>query len=262
MKLFLEETRSTNTWLMEHCREDAEWPNGNRPEGKLPNLFTVWAGAQTAGRGQQGNGWESEPGKNLSFSTLFYINSIEQASRLNLLVPIAVANVLGRHIEGVCIKWPNDIYWKDKKLCGLLNENVIIGQRIAYAVSGIGINVNQTIFRSGAPNPISMKQISGMDYPLEELLDEIIAEITELLPLLDDHEALKSRYMEKLYRKSGFYPYIEREVSTTPTMNANQTEQGIFEAAIEDVDDFGRLILRLKSGELRTYHFKQIRYVL
>lgn len=260
MKLFLEETRSTNTWLMEHCRPGTKWTEAAKPE-VLPNLFTVWAGAQTAGRGQQGNGWESEPGKNLSFSTLFYVDSIEQASRLNLLVPLAVANVIGRYAD-VRIKWPNDIYWQDKKLGGLLNENVIIGQRIAYSVAGIGLNINQTEFISGAPNPISLKQISGIDYPLEKLLDEILEEMSQLLPLLNDYKALKSMYMAKLYRKSGFYPYIEREVSTSPTMNATQTEQGIFEAAIEDVDDFGRLVLRLKNGELRTYHFKQIRYVL
>lgn len=261
MKLFLEETRSTNTWLMEHCRPGASLPDGVATEGKLPNLFTVWAGAQTAGRGQQGNGWESEPGKNLSFSTLFYVDSIEQASRLNMLVPLAVANVLGRYLE-VRIKWPNDIYWEDKKLCGLLNENVIIGQKIAYSVAGIGINVNQMEFRSGAPNPISMAQISGHDYVLEELLDEILTEMKHLLPLLQDYASLKKAYMAQLYRKEGFHSYVEREVSTTPTMNAGVTEQGIFEAEIADVDDFGRLVLRLKNGELRTYHFKQIRYVL
>ena len=108
---------------MEHCREE-----------DYPNLFTVYTFRQTAGRGQAGNAWESEPGKNLSFSTLFRIATIEQAARLNLLVPLAVCNVLG---EDFSIKWPNDIYWQDRKVAGLLNENVIIAGKVAFSVAGI-----------------------------------------------------------------------------------------------------------------------------
>ena len=266
-KLHISETPSTNTWLMEHCREEG-----------YPNLFTVYTFRQTAGRGQAGNAWESEPGKNLSFSTLFHISTIEQAARLNLLVPLAVCNVLNKvkgqaprglsKVEGdFSIKWPNDIYWGDKKVAGLLNENVIIGSRIAYAVAGIGVNVNQEVFLSSAPNPVSLKQITGRTYELEPLIERIVDEMEALLPLLDDQEALKQRYMARLYRREGFYPYVERDVSTAPTTiaragNTNEEKHVPFLAEIADIDDFGRLVLRTESGELRTYHFKEIRFVV
>ncbi len=261
---------------MTHCREE-----------DYPNLFTVYTFHQTAGRGQAGNAWESEPGKNLSFSTLVHIHTIEEASRLNMLVPLAVVRVLlkvkgqrstaqqivrsavqERKVkEEFTIKWPNDIYWGDKKVAGLLNENVIIGNRIAYAVAGIGVNVNQTQFLSGAPNPVSLKQITGQTYELEPMIDAIVAEMEQLLPLLQDYEALKREYMAHLYRKTGFHLYVEREVSTAPTMIAradktNEEKHTPFLAEIADIDDFGRLVLRTETGELKTYHFKEIRFVI
>ena len=251
--LHIEETLSTNTWLMEHCREE-----------DYPNLFTVYTFRQTAGRGQAGNSWESEPGKNLSFSTLFRIATIEQAARLNLLVPLAVCNVLG---EDFSIKWPNDIYWQDRKVAGLLNENVIIAGKVAFSVAGIGVNVNQEVFLSDAPNPVSLKQITGRTYELEPLIMRIVDEMESLLPLLDDQEALKRAYMARLYRREGWFPYVERDVSTAPTTIAragktNEEKHVPFLAEIADIDDFGRLVLRTESGELRTYHFKEIRFVV
>jgi BirA family biotin operon repressor/biotin-[acetyl-CoA-carboxylase] ligase len=261
---------------MTHCREE-----------DYPNLFTVYTFRQTAGRGQAGNAWESEPGKNLSFSTLVHIYTIEEASRLNLLVPLTVVRVLlkvkgqrstaqqivrsavqeRKVMEEFTIKWPNDIYWGDKKVAGLLNENVIIGNRIAYAVAGIGVNVNQEVFRSDAPNPVSLKQITGETYELEPMIDAIVAEMERLLPLLQDYETLKREYMAHLYRKTGFHLYVEREVSTAPTMIAradktNEEKHTPFLAEIADVDEFGRLVLRTKTGELKTYHFKEIRFVI
>ncbi|MBE6324031.1 MAG: biotin--[acetyl-CoA-carboxylase] ligase [Bacteroidales bacterium] len=275
-KLHIDQTPSTNTWLMTHCREE-----------DYPNLFTVYTFRQTAGRGQAGNAWESEPGKNLSFSTLVHIYTIEEASRLNLLVPLTVVRVLlkvkgqrstaqqivrsavqeRKVMEEFTIKWPNDIYWGDKKVAGLLNENVIIGNRIAYAVAGIGVNVNQEVFRSDAPNPVSLKQITGETYELEPMIDAIVAEMERLLPLLQDYETLKREYMAHLYRKTGFHLYVEREVSTAPTMIAradktNEEKHTPFLAEIADVDEFGRLVLRTKTGELKTYHFKEIRFVI
>ena len=272
--LHIDETPSTNTWLMEHCREE-----------DYPNLFTVYTFRQTAGRGQAGNAWESEPGKNLSFSTLFRIATIEQAARLNLLVPLAVCNVLNKvkgqtprglskvkgqksKVEGdFSIKWPNDIYWQDRKVAGLLNENVIIAGKVAFSVAGIGVNVNQEVFLSDAPNPVSLKQITGRTYELEPLIVRIVDEMESLLPLLDDQEALKRAYMARLYRREGWFPYVERDVSTAPTTIAragktNEEKHVPFLAEIADIDDFGRLVLRTESGELRTYHFKEIRFVL
>ena len=170
---------------------------------------------------------------------------------MNLLVPLAVCNVLDPlrlplkgGDRGRCeftIKWPNDIYWQDRKVAGLLNENVIVGSKIAYAVAGIGVNVNQEVFRSNAPNPVSLKQITGETYELESLIDKIVEEIEVLLPLLGDYEALKREYMARLYRKEGWFPYVERDVSTAPTTIArvgktNEEKHVPFLAEIADID--------------------------
>lgn len=240
----LNEVGSTNTWLLEN------------QEG-LPDLFTVYTFRQTAGRGQTGNSWESEPGKNLSFSTLFRLSSIEQTTQLNMLIPLAVVRVIGENIGAVgplTIKWPNDIYWGEKKLAGLLNENVFAGNRPVCSVAGVGLNVNQEVFRSDAPNPVSLKQITGREYELVPLLEAIVREFAELRPLLERPKELRDEYMARLFRREGLHRF---QVSSTSPKGAEE-----FLAAIHDVDEFGRLILKTEDGLLHTFGFKKIRFVL
>ena len=242
-----------------------------------PNLFTVYTFRQTAGRGQAGNAWGSEEGKNISMSVRVRVKSIAEAARLNLLVPLAVVEGItksGNHgiAEELTIKWPNDVYWGDRKVAGLLNENVIIGSEVAYTVAGIGVNVNQEVFRSDAPNPVSLKQITGRTYELEPMIDAIVEELERLLPLLEDYDALKEAYMARLYRRTGMHPYVEREVSVAPTTIARKDRPSKsplkgdlhkpFLAKIADVDEYGRLVLRLEDGTTKTYHFKEIRFVI
>jgi BirA family biotin operon repressor/biotin-[acetyl-CoA-carboxylase] ligase len=133
-------------------------------------------------------------------------------------------------------------------------------------IAGIGLNVNQTTFVSGAPNPISIKQITRLDYDLEELMNKLLDEMNQALATSN-----REYYMAHLYRREGFWPFVEREVSTAPTMNYSPSlekrdgeglERPIFLAKIEDVRTDGELELRDQDGNLRTYHFKQIRYVL
>ena len=155
------------------------------------------------------------------------------------------------------IKWPNDIYYGDKKLAGILIENLYDGYDVKYMIAGIGLNVNQTTFVSDAPNPVSIKQITGLDYDLEELMNKLLNEMDQALSTSN-----REYYMAHLYRREGFWPFVEREVSTAPTMNAGKEAEGIFLAKIEDVRTDGELELRDKDGNLRTYHFKQVRYVI
>lgn len=242
-------------------------------------FFTIWAGEQTAGRGQAGNSWEAEPGKNLTFSTLLRPDDIpvEAFFRLNMLVSLAVVytiqqtcgllnseafNSSSAAFNGcsATIKWPNDIYIGDKKVCGILIEN-ILGEK-KYAIAGVGLNVNQRVFVSNAPNPTSLALETGHEWELEPLLEQIIKEMKALRPLLCEPEELKSRYMRLLYRREGYWPYVEREVSTAPTMIAQGASADIFEARIIDILDDGTLLLERRDGEERNYHFKQIRYVL
>jgi len=237
--LKVERTDSTNSLLRQLIAE------GNPPE-------FIYAGFQTAGRGQTGNGWESAPDKNLLCSIL--LPARKNLFELNIVVAVAVRRLLG---EAFTIKWPNDIYWGDKKIAGILIENAIIGNEVRYSIGGIGLNVNQTEWQSGAPNPISLKQITGKDHDIDELMQRLYAEVQKAL-----NEDVWEEYKAHLYRREGFWPFVEREVNTAPTMNASSQTQGQFLARIEDVLPTGEIVLRDEANTQRIYHFKQIRYVV
>ena len=243
--MYISTTYSTNTLLKELLAK-GEWPEGER------FLYTSF---QTAGRGQAGNGWESEEGKNLLCSIL--LPPKKELFDLNVLTAVAVQRLLG---EGFTIKWPNDIYYGDKKIAGILIENAILGNEVKYSIAGIGLNVNQTTFLSSAPNPVSFKLISGKETDIDALMQALIAQI-EALEAMDEAQ-IWAYYREHLYRREGFWPFVEREVSTAPPMNAEKGAEGIFLAKIENVRTNGEIELRDQNGNLRIYHFKQVRYVL
>ena len=241
--MFVTSTDSTNTLMRQLVAA------GNPPE-------FIYAGYQTAGRGQTGNGWESEPDKNLLCSIL--LPPIKELFYQNVITSVAVLRTLsGLGIDGLTVKWPNDIYWGDKKVAGILVENTILGSEVQYSIAGIGLNVNQTEWHSGAPNPVSVKQITGKDYDIDELMQQLLAEIRKA-----QSEDVWEEYKAHLYRREGFWPFVEREVSVAPTMNAEATAEGQFWAHIVDVLPTGEIVLLDKNGKQRKYHFKQIRYVL
>ena len=243
--MYISTTYSTNTLLKELLAK-GEWPEGER------FLYTSF---QTAGRGQAGNGWESEEGKNLLCSIL--LPPKKELFDLNVLTAVAEQRLLG---EGFTIKWPNDIYYGDKKIAGILIESAILGNEVKYSIAGIGLNVNQTTFLSSAPNPVSFKLISGKETDIDALMQALMAQI-EALEAMEEAQVW-AYYREHLYRREGLWPFVEREVSTAPTMNADRKTEGVFLAKIENVRTNGEIELRDQAGNLRIYHFKQVRYVL
>ena len=249
--MFIKSTNSTNTLLKELLAK-GEWREGER---------YIRAEYQTAGRGQTGNGWESEEAKNLLCSILIsHQNSAfsNQTFYLNVAVSVAVQRMLG---DDFTIKWPNDIYWCDKKVAGILIENAIIGSEVKYSIAGIGLNVNQTEWLSNAPNPISLKQIDGVERNIETLMARLLEEIDKALK-----EDVWDYYKAHLYRREGFGPFVERPVSTVPTMNVQRDDvrgtKEQFLARIKDVLPTGEIVLEDKEGKERIYHFKQIRYIV
>jgi len=239
--MYITSTNSTNTLLKELVAK-GEWRESER---------FIRAGYQTAGRGQTGNGWESEADKNLLCSIL--LPPRQNLFELNVITAVAVQRILG---EAFTIKWPNDIYWNDKKVAGILIENAIIGNEIKYSIAGIGLNVNQTTFVSNAPNPVSLKQITGIDYDLDELMAQLMTAVGRALK-----EDVWEYYKAHLYRREGFWPFVEREVSTAPTMNADSLTDS-FMACIKDILPTGEIVLQDQQGKERKYHFKQVRYVI
>jgi len=226
--MYIKTTNSTSTLLKQMAAE------GNPPD-------FIYAGYQTAGRGQTGNSWESEEGKNLLCSIL--LPPDKNLYFLNIAVGVALLRVIG---EDFTIKWPNDIYWQDKKAAGILVENAIIGNEIKYSIAGIGLNVNQTEFKSDAPNPVSLKQIRGREYDIESLMNRVLEEVHKVLN--EPEQNIWSYYKSHLYRREGWYPYEDKN--------------GVFEAHIEDVLPTGEIVLKDRQGKERNYHFKQIRYIL
>ncbi|MDP4187625.1 MAG: biotin--[acetyl-CoA-carboxylase] ligase, partial [Bacteroidota bacterium] len=149
--------------------------------------FTVvWADEQTSGRGEGNNFWESEAGKNLTFSIILKpcFLKIEQQFFLSKAISLAIANFLQPIAGHISVKWPNDIYWKNKKICGILIENIVEQNIIRNSIAGIGLNINQEKFLSNAPNPVSLKNIMKQDYDLEFCLKEILLQIERFYQLL------------------------------------------------------------------------------
>ncbi len=257
--MYIPQTNSTNTLILEQLH------SMNQPMEE----YSVYTFHQTAGRGQQGNTWESEPNKNLLFSRLIRPTELHPAQLFQLTqwVSIIVLEVLQSldfklQTADLSIKWPNDIYWKDKKLCGILIESAFAGAHIDYAVAGVGINVSQTIFRSNAPNPISLFQITGKEIELHHLMQQIDDAFVRLRPLLSNTDLLQTKYMQHLYRRTGWHQYLLREVSTTPTTLAFSHEKDTFLAQITDVLPNGTILLCKEDGTKQTFHFKEIRFVL
>ena len=230
--MYIKTTHSTNS-LMKEMLAKGEWPKGER---------FLYAGYQTAGRGQTGNSWESEEGKNLLCSIL--LPPDKNLHFLNIAVSVAVYRTIRElGIRELAIKWPNDIYWQDKKIAGILVENAIIGNEVKYSIAGIGLNINQTDFRSDAPNPVSLKQITGKEYDIAALMQRLYEAIQEVL-----REEVWSEYKSHLYRREGFWPFEDKN--------------GSFQARIEDILPTGEIVLRDQEGNQRIYHFKQVRYIV
>lgn len=229
--MYINSTNSTNT-LMKELLARGEWPEKERC------LYTSF---QTAGRGQTGNRWESEEGKNLLCSILLPPN--KNLYFLNIAVGVALVRVIG---EDFTIKWPNDIYYRDKKIAGILIENAIIGNEIKYSIAGIGLNVNQTTFVSDAPNPVSLKQIRGQEFDIERLMSHLFETVQSVLN--ESEQEVWSYYKSHLYRKEGFWPFEDKN--------------GPFEARIADVLPTGEIVLQDQEGKERIYHFKQVKYII
>ena len=246
MMIHLNETDSTNRYLQQLCQEA-----GNN---KVEEFTTICADYQTAGKGQRGNSWEAAKGANLLFSFVCYPTfvPIRQQFVLSQLISLGIKETLDEYCSDISIKWPNDIYWKEKKICGILIENDLQGNSIGRCISGIGLNINQEVFLSDAPNPISLKQITGKHYQRETILEKVMQRIEQSYQKLKEDSAyaseLATRYAASLFRREGFHCY--------------QDKDGLFNARLVRVEADGRFVLMDEANQERSYLFKEVQYVL
>ena len=239
-RIYLSETESTNLYA--------------RSVNSSAMVTLISTDHQTAGRGQRGNSWESEAGKNLLFSLVVKPESIPASQQFALceLISSALCDVLSRYTTDIRIKWPNDIYYRDRKLCGILIEHDLEGSHLSRTIIGVGLNVNQEEFISDAPNPISLRQILGHEVDRETLLKEIVEHFVELYsqytlyPTILSRATLHERYTALLYRQG-----IEATYRDT---------QGLFTATLHIVELDGRLILETSQGQQRSYLFKELSF--
>ena len=261
--MYIDQTDSTNS-LMQRLLKGEEQEYAACLKEDVPLIYTTY---QTAGRGQMGNGWESEPGKNLLLSYLLRepeVN-ISEMFLLNVIAAVAAHRTIAEWLSFeqrpmLSIKWPNDIYIGNRKIAGILVENSLSGTKIQHSIAGIGINVNQEQWVSGAPNPVSIKQLTGVKADIDAIVKRFKHKLETTLSW--DPVQLRNYYRVHQYRCNGYWPFVEREVSTAPTMNATAEVEGQFMAKIEGFLPTGELLLRDQQGNQRKYHFKQVRYVL
>lgn len=239
--LFLDHVNSTNAYLLE------------QPEKDRVGLV-VCAREQTAGKGMASNVWESAPGKNLTFSMgvdLPFMKAEEQFM-LSQAVPLGLLDVLDRWLpsEQLTVKWPNDLLFGNRKLCGILINSTIHGMDMGVSVIGIGLNVNQMQFQDWPTHPVSMKMILGKDVELEPLLSRLVAAVEHRIQSLRTAEGvarIKEDYLRRLYRyhQWGFF----------------ETHDGTVKLFVDGIDAFGRLIASDEAGESRVYDIKEIKFV-
>ena len=220
----------------------------------LPEGTSVISKFQKKGRGLDKNKWESEKGKNILLSFILYPIFLNPSMQflLNQIISLSVLDFIKCYLssENVKIKWPNDIYVDDKKIAGILIENSIQGDIITQSIAGIGINVNQKIFKSNAPNPVSLKNITGEYYDIENCIDRLFLCTAKRYKLLEfgNFTKINDDYINALYKfeVNSFYKYKNQKI----------------EARITGISEYGFLQMLTIENKFIECDLKEIKFLI
>lgn len=220
---------------------------------KSLNEGTVFlAACQQSGRGQGASSWESSDGLNLTFSIILYPKNLEVSIQflISKAISLGIVDFLANHTEGIRIKWPNDIYAGDKKIAGILIETAVMAGKVSRAVVGIGLNINQEIFVSDAPNPVSLKNLTGNNYDLGKTLNELCFH-------------LDKRYQQMI----GFNSFqinrdFEKQLYLCGEWTLFRADGSDFEGMIRGTDAEGQLLIENRDGKIRGFQFKEVQFLL
>lgn len=239
---------STNQWMRDR-REELRH--------KTVLLLTDF---QTAGRGSGTNHWESQEGMNLTFSLQVYPTVLAATHMFALSEAMSLGVCMGLKQlaesedtikkENFRVKWPNDVYYSDEKICGMLIENDLMARQVDCSIIGVGINVNQNIFLSGAPNPTSLSMLVGHSMCRMQVLEQVLRCFHSYYQLIEcgDFALLHTLYLSQVYRWQEIHRFTDRA--------------GDFEARIVNVQPDGHLILQDSAGMERKYVFGEIKYII
>ena len=214
----------------------------------------IWAEHQTKGRGQRGHTWTSPEGQNLTFSLVLEPQFLPVPDQFMLLeiIALALCDTLLEFEIGTRIKWTNDIYWRDRKLVGILIEHNYAGAMLQRTIVGIGINVNQQEFDPELPNPVSMRQITGREFDRGDVLrgfhKAMMARYEQLRR--GEYTAIQADYRKRMYRLEEMHPFRE-----LPSCD-------VIRAAIQGVRPTGELILKREDGSMKDYLFRQVEFII
>ena len=239
--IHLEQIDSTNAYLQRQ-----------QSEADIRN-WVVSANEQTAGKGMGSNGWESEVGKNLTFSLALNVSFLpaERQFLLSEAVALGLIQALDDLLpaEKLHIKWPNDIFFDNHKLAGILINSTIKANRMDVSIIGIGLNVNQIQFKDWPTHPISLKQITGKEYDLQPLLEKIAESIYNKVEILKTNPtAIEEAYLQRLYR---YRTWAEYEV-----------DGKVMRLFITGIDAFGQLMLIDETNNSYCFDIQKIRFLL
>ncbi len=236
----LTETDSTNNYAKRLLEE-------SRPA----EMTVVSSLYQSSGKGQSANKWVSERGKNLLFSIIFYPSFIaaDRQFYLSKVVTLGICDFLELLIPGVKVKWPNDIYFNNKKIAGILIENAVSSDYMDYSIIGIGLNINQTIFPLDLPYASSLKNFTFIDYDLKDLLEPLTSSIERRYQQLRKHRYAKIN--------EAFHSYLYKAGENVSFL----TQEGPFSARICGVADTGELLLG-NDQEIRSFQYGEIDLIL
>jgi len=226
---------------------------GRAREGTATHGTAFFALEQTAGKGQRGRTWHTRKGENIILSLVLNPSATQPDAPFLLSATIALAcydfykNFAG---EDTHIKWPNDLYWRDRKAGGILIENVFGSSAVGWqwAIAGIGININQTEFESGLGKPVSLKQITGKEYNVTALAASLC-------------ENIEKRFTNF---RSGAYAEILAEYNNVLYKRNEKVllkkDNAVFETTIRGVAPSGKL---LTSDTLdREFDFGEVSWVM
>ncbi len=232
---------STNSYLKQLAKET-----------NLKDETVVLTNRQLSGRGQMGNGWLSRKGQSLTFSMFKVFDGLqtERQFMISMAVSLAIVKALKSfNLPQMAIKWPNDILSANRKIGGILIENVLEGSSIKYSIIGIGLNVNETNFPN-LPQASSMKLETGKIFQLEEVLDAILKNVFKNLKNLStlDFSEMKQLYENNLFRKEMV------SVFETP-------EELRFNGIIKGVSDIGELLVETENDPSKKFQLKEIKLI-
>jgi BirA family biotin operon repressor/biotin-[acetyl-CoA-carboxylase] ligase len=217
------------------------------PEGTI-----IRAAYQTAGRGQQGNHWESEAGKNLLISIILYPAGIDPGEQflISMMISLGISDYVGEEIPDCKIKWPNDIYINNDKIAGILIENSIMESAILNSIAGIGLNINQRGFSDNVPNPVSMSLLTGKEYDPDVCLRKLSSAIDKRYKQLmsEKKSTIRADYISRLYRLNEW--------------NEFRDNVSAFRGRILSVRDDGMLRIERNDGAISEYTFKEVDFIL